>query len=187
MVNGHVHAYERSQPLFNNAVVQQVATGGSYTNFYTEQGALTPPWGAISGTTYICAGGGGQSLYTTWYGYSSGDDSTSGDGKVTGDSNTNTFTTVVCNSVQPPAATPEVSANAVLDLDPGKLLVVLVVAVIVLGPERLPKLAPAGRQVRCGPTSDAGARASRTKCDGDSLNFLRPTRWCEQCGRRSRF
>ncbi len=93
VINGHVHAYERSQPLFNNAVVQQVASSGSYTNFYTEQGSVTPPSGAISATTYICAGGGGQSLYTTWYGYAGGDDGTSGDGHVTGDSNTSTFTT----------------------------------------------------------------------------------------------
>ncbi len=93
VVNGHVHAYERSQPLFNNVPVKQVAGGGSYTNFYTQQGALTPPSGAISGTTYFCAGGGGQSLYTTWYGYSGGSDSTSGDGSVAGDTNVNTFTT----------------------------------------------------------------------------------------------
>jgi hypothetical protein len=73
--------------LFNNAVVKQVAGGGSYTNFYTKQGALTPPSGAVSGTTYICAGGGGQSLYTTWNGFAGGGDSTSGDGTVTGDTN----------------------------------------------------------------------------------------------------
>jgi Purple acid Phosphatase, N-terminal domain/Calcineurin-like phosphoesterase len=95
VVNGHVHAYERSQPLFNNAPVKQVASGGSYTNFYTDQGALTPPSGAISATTYFCAGGGGQSLYTSWLGFSGGDDGTSGDGSVTGDTNAaaNTFTT----------------------------------------------------------------------------------------------
>jgi hypothetical protein len=93
VINGHVHAYERSQPLFNNAPVKQVAGGGTYTNFYTDQGTLSPPSGSISGTTYICAGGGGQSLYTTWYGFSGGDDSTSGDGSVTGDTNANTFTT----------------------------------------------------------------------------------------------
>src|SRR3984957_15619885 len=93
VINGHVHAYERSQPLFNNAPVKQVAGGGSYTNFYTDQGTLSPPSGSVSGTTYICAGGGGQSLYTTWYGFSGGDDSTSGDGSVTGDTNANTFTT----------------------------------------------------------------------------------------------
>jgi hypothetical protein len=93
VVNGHVHAYERSQPLYNNAPVKQVAGGGSYTNFYTQQGALTPPSGAISGTTYICAGGGGQSLYTTWYGYSGGSDATTGDGSVAGDTNANTFST----------------------------------------------------------------------------------------------
>jgi hypothetical protein len=95
VVNGHVHAYERSQPLFNNTVVKQVGGGGSYTNFYTEQGALTPPSGAISGTTYFCAGGGGQSLYTSWLGFAGGDDATSGDGTVTGDANVaaNSFST----------------------------------------------------------------------------------------------
>jgi hypothetical protein len=96
VINGHVHAYERSNALYNNAVVKAVPGGGSYTNFYTQQGTLTPPSGAISGTTYICAGGGGQSLYSTWYGNSSGNPSsslTSGDGSVSGDSNTSTFTT----------------------------------------------------------------------------------------------
>jgi hypothetical protein len=96
VINGHVHAYERSNVLYNNAVVQAVPGGGSYTNFYTQQGALSPPSGSIVGTTYICAGGGGNSLYTTYFGNSSGDPSvslTSGDGHVTGDTNTSTFTT----------------------------------------------------------------------------------------------
>jgi hypothetical protein len=70
VVNGHVHAYERTNPLFNNEVVKAIASGGSYTNFYTEQGHRTAPPGSISGTTYICAGGGGQSLYTDWFGVS---------------------------------------------------------------------------------------------------------------------
>jgi Purple acid Phosphatase, N-terminal domain/Calcineurin-like phosphoesterase len=95
VVNGHVHAYERSNALFNNAVAQFVPNGGSYTNFYTQQGAATAPPGAISGTTYFCAGGGGQSLYSTWYGNSTGNPSnlTAGDGSVTGDTNTSTYTT----------------------------------------------------------------------------------------------
>ena len=46
VINGHVHAYERSQPLFNNAPVKQVAGGGSYTNFYTDQGR---PYSAVGG------------------------------------------------------------------------------------------------------------------------------------------
>ncbi len=95
VVNGHVHAYERSNALYNNEVVKFVPSGGSYTNFYTQQGALTPPSGAISATEYFCAGGGGQSLYTAWYGNSTGNPSgslTSGDGSVAGDSNGNTFT-----------------------------------------------------------------------------------------------
>jgi hypothetical protein len=101
VVNGHVHAYERSNVLYNNAVVKSIPGGGSYTNFYTDQVAGTPltaPPGAITGTTYICAGGGGNSLYTTWWGNSSGNPSsslTSGNGSVSGDSNNSaqTFTT----------------------------------------------------------------------------------------------
>jgi Icc-related predicted phosphoesterase len=84
VINGHVHAYERSNPLYNNEVVKPISSGGSYTNFYTQQGALGAPSGAISGTTYICAGGGGQSLYTQWYGVSD-DDGPAAD--ETGDSN----------------------------------------------------------------------------------------------------
>ncbi len=73
VVNGHVHAYERTNPQFNNATVKAIATGGSYTNFYTEQGRRAAPPGSISGTTYICTGGGGQSLYTDWFGLSDED------------------------------------------------------------------------------------------------------------------
>lgn len=73
VINGHVHAYERTNPLFNNAVVKAIPSGGSYTNFYTEQGHRTAPPGSISGTTYICTGGGGQGLYTDWFGVSDED------------------------------------------------------------------------------------------------------------------
>lgn len=55
VVNGHVHAYERSYPMINGSPTAAVASGGT----------VTP---ATQGTTYICAGGAGQSLYTSWYG-----------------------------------------------------------------------------------------------------------------------
>jgi hypothetical protein len=84
VISGHVHAYERSNPLYDNEVVKSISSGGSYTNFYTQQGAITPPSGAVSGTTYICAGGGGQSLYTDWYG-TAGEDGPAAD--ETNDSN----------------------------------------------------------------------------------------------------
>jgi hypothetical protein len=93
VINGHVHAYERNYPLYNNAVVKAVATGDGYTNFYTQQGALTAPPGSISATSYICAGGGGNSLYTAWYGTSGQDGPASGG--PTSDSNVsaNTYDT----------------------------------------------------------------------------------------------
>jgi hypothetical protein len=52
--NGHVHAYERSQPIKGTTI------GSAPTGSTIEPSSV--------GTTYICAGGGGQSLYTTWYG-----------------------------------------------------------------------------------------------------------------------
>jgi hypothetical protein len=55
VVNGHVHAYERSYPIIGGEVTKTVPSGG---NVYPEH----------DGTTYIDAGGGGQSLYTGWYG-----------------------------------------------------------------------------------------------------------------------
>jgi 3',5'-cyclic AMP phosphodiesterase CpdA len=55
VVSGHVHAYERSYPLRGGEVTTVVPSGG--TVYPQEQG-----------TTYICAGGGGQGLYTGWYG-----------------------------------------------------------------------------------------------------------------------
>jgi hypothetical protein len=54
VVNGHVHAYERSNPVRGTTIGH--APSGSTVNPATD------------GTTYICAGGGGQSLYSTWYG-----------------------------------------------------------------------------------------------------------------------
>jgi hypothetical protein len=61
VVSGHVHAYERSYPMRNAEVTKVVPSGGT-VNPETE------------GTTYICAGGGGQGLYTGWYGTTGGGD-----------------------------------------------------------------------------------------------------------------
>jgi hypothetical protein len=61
VVNGHVHAYERSYPVIGGEVTKTVPTGGT----------VRP---ATDGTTYIGAGGGGQSLYTGWYGNVGGGD-----------------------------------------------------------------------------------------------------------------
>jgi hypothetical protein len=55
VVSGHVHAYERSYPLIGGKVTAEVPSGGT----------VHPE---TEGTTYICAGGGGQDLYTGWYG-----------------------------------------------------------------------------------------------------------------------
>jgi hypothetical protein len=59
--NGHVHAYERAHPIKGTTLTP--APSGS---------TIEP---ATVGTTYICAGGGGQSLYTTWYGTTTAGDS----------------------------------------------------------------------------------------------------------------
>jgi hypothetical protein len=61
VVNGHVHAYERSYPLRDGHVTKVVHSGGT----------VEP---AKDGTTYIGAGGGGQDLYTGWYGVTGGGD-----------------------------------------------------------------------------------------------------------------
>jgi hypothetical protein len=55
VISGHVHAYERTNPMRAGQPTRQVAIGGT-----------SDP--SIDGTTYICAGGGGNGLYTTWYG-----------------------------------------------------------------------------------------------------------------------
>jgi hypothetical protein len=55
VVSGHVHAYERSYPIRGGDVTKVVPSGGT----------VHPQ---TDGTTYICAGGGGQDLYTGWYG-----------------------------------------------------------------------------------------------------------------------
>ncbi|MGD0557831.1 MAG: metallophosphoesterase family protein [Streptosporangiaceae bacterium] len=55
VVNGHVHAYERTNPIIGGKITKEVAAGGT----------VSPE---TEGTTYINAGGGGQDLYTGWYG-----------------------------------------------------------------------------------------------------------------------
>jgi hypothetical protein len=67
VVNGHVHAYERSYPIRGGQVTKTVPSGGT-----------TDP--TTDGTTYILAGGGGQSLYTGWYGPTGGGDAANASG-----------------------------------------------------------------------------------------------------------
>jgi hypothetical protein len=55
VISGHVHAYERSNPMRAGKATRRVARGGS----------VHP---VTDGTTYINAGGGGNNLYKTWYG-----------------------------------------------------------------------------------------------------------------------
>jgi hypothetical protein len=55
VISGHVHAFERTNPMINGALTKVVPSGGT----------VHP---ATDGTTYICAGGGGNGLYKTWYG-----------------------------------------------------------------------------------------------------------------------
>ena len=68
VLNGHVHAYERTYPIRCNSVAQAIVPSG---------GTVYP---ATHGTTYICAGNGGQSLYTDWYGPTGGGDPASASG-----------------------------------------------------------------------------------------------------------
>ena len=55
VISGHVHAYERTNPIRAGQPTRHVAAGGT----------VHP---TTDGTTYICAGGGGNGCYTTWYG-----------------------------------------------------------------------------------------------------------------------
>jgi hypothetical protein len=55
VISGHVHAYERTNPMINGALTKVAPSGGTV-------------YPATDGTTYICAGGGGNGLYQTWYG-----------------------------------------------------------------------------------------------------------------------
>ncbi|HEX6382499.1 MAG TPA: metallophosphoesterase family protein [Acidimicrobiia bacterium] len=49
VINGHNHCYERTQPLRAGLPVAEVRSGGT--------------WGSASGTTYLCAGGGGGQTF----------------------------------------------------------------------------------------------------------------------------
>ena len=55
VLSGHVHAYERTNPMRDGQPTRKVASGGT----------VNPP---ADGTTYICAGGGGNGLFRGWYG-----------------------------------------------------------------------------------------------------------------------
>jgi hypothetical protein len=68
VVSGHVHAYERSYPVIGREVTKAVPSGGK----------ITPE---SEGTSYIGAGGGGQGLYTGWYGTTGGGDPANTAGK----------------------------------------------------------------------------------------------------------
>jgi hypothetical protein len=61
VISGHVHAYERTNPMRAGQPTRQVPSGGTVN-------------AATDGTTYICAGGGGNGLYQTWYGATLGGD-----------------------------------------------------------------------------------------------------------------
>jgi hypothetical protein len=55
VLSGHVHAYERTNPMRAGQPTKKVGSGGT----------VNP---VSDGTTYICVGGGGARLYDTWYG-----------------------------------------------------------------------------------------------------------------------
>jgi 3',5'-cyclic AMP phosphodiesterase CpdA len=55
VISGHVHAYERTHPMRAGKRTREALAGAT----------VTP---ATDGTTYICAGGGGNGLYSGWYG-----------------------------------------------------------------------------------------------------------------------
>jgi hypothetical protein len=55
VISGHVHAYERTNPMRAGQPTRRAASGDT----------VNP---VTDGTTYICVGGGGNRLYTTWYG-----------------------------------------------------------------------------------------------------------------------
>jgi hypothetical protein len=61
VISGHVHAYERTNPMIAGQPTARVHSGGTVNS-------------ATQGTTYICAGGGGNGLYTKWYGTTLGGD-----------------------------------------------------------------------------------------------------------------
>ena len=55
VLSGHVHAYERTNPMRGGQPTRKVARGGT----------VSPH---ADGTIYICAGGGGNGLFRSWYG-----------------------------------------------------------------------------------------------------------------------
>jgi hypothetical protein len=55
VISGHVHAYERTNPMRAGQPTRKAASGAT----------VSP---SVDGTTYICAGGGGNGLYPNWYG-----------------------------------------------------------------------------------------------------------------------
>lgn len=55
VISGHVHAYERTNPMRAGQPTREVAPGGT----------VHPP---ADGTTYVCVGGGGNGLFRDWYG-----------------------------------------------------------------------------------------------------------------------
>ncbi len=61
VISGHVHAYERTHPIRGGQVTRTAAAGDH----------VQP---ATDGTTYICCGGGGNGLYSTWLGPTDGGD-----------------------------------------------------------------------------------------------------------------
>jgi hypothetical protein len=115
--NGHVHAYERAHSIKGTTLTP--APSGS---------TIEP---ASVGTTYICAGGGGQSLYTTWYGtttqgdagsatppktnaWSGGDSATGGVGPVT-EGGTTTMFIQALDPTQTSGGISSVASPAVID------------------------------------------------------------------------
>lgn len=61
VISGHVHAYERTNPMIAGQPTMAAPSGS----------VVSPP---ADGTTYICAGGGGNGLYKGWYGTTLGGD-----------------------------------------------------------------------------------------------------------------
>ena len=55
VISGHVHAYERTNPMRGGQPTRRAASGDTV---YPD----------TEGATYICVGGGGNHLYTSWYG-----------------------------------------------------------------------------------------------------------------------
>lgn len=61
VISVHVHAYERTNPMIAGQPTSQVPSSGTVNS-------------VSQGTTYVCAGGGGNGLYGQWYGTTLGGD-----------------------------------------------------------------------------------------------------------------